>query len=133
MRVLTAVVVMAGLWPLGLWTQEVDCAKAEAQVELNFCAEEDWKTQDEELNAAYKLAMAVMKEIDAGLPEDQRGAASYLRQAQRDWIAFRDNACAAEGFLMRGGSAEPMLIYGCLARLTQERALGLYALTEGGG
>lgn len=125
--------VVAAVWPLAGVAQEVDCATAEAQVELNFCAEQDWQVADAELNAAYKLAMAAMKEIDAFLAQDQRGAAAALRQAQRDWIAFRDNACAAEGFLMRGGSAEPMLIYGCLARLTAERTMGLYALTEGGG
>lgn len=132
MRVWLAGLGMAVL-PMAALAQEVDCAKAEVQVELNFCAEQDWQVADAELNAAYKLAMAAMKEIDAALPEDQRGAAAYLRQAQRDWIAYRDNACAAEGFMMRGGSAEPMLIYGCLARLTEERTLGLYALTEGGG
>ena len=31
---------------------------------------------------------------------------------------------------MHGGSAEPMVIYGCRARLTEERTLGLYYLAE---
>lgn len=109
--------------------QEIDCSVAENQIEMTMCAEQDWIDADEELNDAYKAAMAVMKEIDANLGEGKE-AAGYLRQAQRDWVAFRDNACAAEAYFMHGGSAEPMMIYGCRARLTQERVLGLYYITE---
>ena len=109
--------------------QDVDCANAMAQIELTFCAEADWMAADAELNDAYKAAMAVMKQIDANLGEG-KNAEGYLRQAQRDWVAFRDNACAAEAYPMHGGSAEPMLIYGCRARLTQERTMGLYYITE---
>lgn len=110
--------------------QEVDCATAEAQVELTFCAEQDWLAADAELNAAYKAAMAVMRRVDANLAEGDGAAEGFLRQAQRDWVAYRDNACAAEAYPLHGGSAEPMAIYGCRARLTQERTLGLYYLTE---
>ena len=110
--------------------QEVDCESAEAQVELTYCAEQDWVAADEDLNEAYQAAMAVMKEIDAGLPKDQQGAAGFLRDGQRAWIAFRDASCAAEGFVMHGGSGEPMLIYGCYARLTAARAADLWMLAE---
>ncbi len=110
--------------------QDVDCATAEAQNELTFCAEQEWMAADVELNDAYKTAMAVMKEMDAGL--GGKDGAAFLKQAQRDWVAFRDNACAAEAYQMHGGSAEPMLIYGCRARLTQERTLDLYYITEMG-
>ena len=110
--------------------QEVDCATAEAQVELTFCAEKDWLAADAELNAAYKAAMEVMRRVDANLGEGDRAAEGFLRQAQRDWVAYRDKACAAEAYSLHGGSAEPMVIYGCRARLTQERTLGLYYLTE---
>lgn len=109
--------------------QDVDCTQAMAQVDLTFCAEQEWMAADAELNDAYKAAMAVMKALDAANGK-AKDAASFLRQAQRDWVAFRDNACAAEAYLMHGGSAEPMLIYGCRARLTQERTMGLYYLTE---
>jgi uncharacterized protein YecT (DUF1311 family) len=108
--------------------QEIDCAVAEAQMELTFCAEQDWMAADAELNDAYKAAMAVLKRVDASVGTKE--ATGFLRQAQRDWIAFRDNACAAEAYLMHGGSAEPMLIYGCRARLTEQRTLDLYYITE---
>lgn len=109
--------------------QDVDCSVAETQIELTFCAEQEWMAADVELNAAYKAAMAVIRRIDVTLGEGKTGE-GYLRQAQRDWVAFRDNACAAEAYPMHGGSAEPMLIYSCRARLTQERVMGLYYITE---
>lgn len=110
--------------------QEVDCANAQAQVELTFCAEQDWQAADAELNDAYKAAMAAMKDVDSYLDARDRGAAAYLRDAQRAWITFRDAACAAEGYQMHGGTAEPMVIYGCRARLTRQRTEDLAYLAE---
>ena len=110
--------------------QEVDCATAEAQVELTYCAEQDWLAADADLNAAYAVARKRMQAIDADLEADQRGAADYLRDGQRAWVTFRDEACAAEGYMMHGGSAEPMVIYGCRARLTEQRTADLQAMVE---
>ncbi len=110
--------------------QEVDCANPQYQMEMTFCAEQDWLAQDENLNAAYGAAMDLMKIVDAGLPRDQQGAATHLRDGQRAWITFRDQTCAAEGYMMHGGSAEPMVIYGCYARLTASRAEELWQLAE---
>jgi uncharacterized protein YecT (DUF1311 family) len=120
------------LFALPASAQDIDCPTAEAQVELTFCAEQEWIAADAELNDAYKAAMAVMKEVDASQGTGEKAAAGFLRQAQRDWISYRDNACAAEAYPMHGGSAEPMVIYSCRARLTQERTMGLYYLTEDG-
>lgn len=113
--------------------QEIDCAQAMAQVELTFCAEQDWQRADADLNDAYKAALALMRQIDAGLAADQQGAEAHLRAGQRAWVSFRDEACAAEGYVMHGGSAEPMVIYGCRAGLTRQRAEGLWQLAGSGG
>ena len=110
--------------------QQVDCATAEAQVELTYCAEQEWLAADADLNAAYGVARAQMQGIDADLPASERGAAAYLRDAQRAWVTFRDATCAAEGYAMHGGSAEPMVIYGCRARLTEQRTADLAAMAE---
>ncbi|MBC7476566.1 MAG: DUF1311 domain-containing protein [Pseudorhodobacter sp.] len=123
---------MALLWAGPVWAQDVDCANTETQMEMTYCAEQDWNDADADLNDAYKDAMAALKQVDADLPKADRHAAEYLRQAQRDWISYRDNACAAEGYSMHGGSAEPMVIYGCRARLTRERTEGLGYITDSG-
>lgn len=110
--------------------QEVDCATAMAQADLNACAYEDWETADAALNDAYQEAMALLETWDANLPEDEQGGAEALREAQRAWITFRDQACAAEGYAMKGGSAEPLLVYGCMRLLTEERTNHLTSMVE---
>jgi len=111
--------------------QDIDCGYPLNQMEMTYCAEKGWLENDKRLNEAYRSAMARMKETDQYLPADLRGAADALRDAQRAWIPYRDKACAAEGYLARGGSMEPMLIYGCLAMLTAQRTEALLALAKG--
>jgi uncharacterized protein YecT (DUF1311 family) len=102
--------------------QDVDCANAMSQSDMNACAYQDWEIQDADLNAAYVAAMDLLQLWDANLPEDEKGGVKAMREAQRAWITFRDKACEAEGYAMKGGSAEPLLVYGCMARLTEARA-----------
>jgi uncharacterized protein YecT (DUF1311 family) len=101
--------------------QEVDCSTAMAQAELNQCAYQDWQQADGRLNAVYKDLIAAYTSMDADLPKDLGSGVETLRNAQRAWVGFRDLTCEAEGFAMRGGSAEPLLVYGCMRVLTEER------------
>ena len=110
--------------------QEVDCANAMAQVDLNACAYQDWEAADADLNAAYKRAMALLQDWDANLPAAEQGGAQALKEAQRAWITFRDKACEAEGYAFKGGSAEPLLVYGCMRVLTEERTAPLTTMVE---
>ncbi len=113
--------------------QDVDCANAMAQQELNQCAYQDWQAQDISLNDAYAGAVKMLKDWDSNLPEAERGAVQALKEGQRAWVTFRDKACEAEGYAMHGGTAEPLLVYGCMARLTEERSLQLYQMIESYG
>lgn len=110
------------------WAQDVDCENAQTQMEMTFCADQDWQTADADLNAAYAAAQKAMRAIDAGLPKAEQGAEANLRAGQRAWVTFRDATCAAEGYAMHGGSAEPMLIYSCRARLTEQRGADLWTM-----
>jgi len=110
-----------------------DCNNAMTQLDMNQCANMDFQAADAELNAVYKKAMAKMRETDSYLPDDLKGAADTLRDAQRAWIPYRDKACEAYGFLARGGSMEPMLYSSCLADLTNQRVKELQELVEGLG
>ena len=62
-------------------------------------------------------ARAQDNDKDAGKTE----YADALLASQRAWISFRDAECAWQAMEMHGGSGEPMLLYGCQARLTQQR------------
>lgn len=110
--------------------QEMDCANTMVQMELNQCAYQDWEAADAELNAAYTQAMTLLQGWDENLPKDERGGSVLLKEAQRAWITFRDKACAAEGYGVKGGSAEPLVIYGCMRLLTQERTAHLTTLFD---
>lgn len=131
--VLWGLILVAVLVSPALAEEKVDCNNAMTQLEMTTCANLDWQQADEELNVAYKAAMSKMRETDEFLPEDQRGAAETLREAQRAWIPYRDKACDAYGFQARGGTMEPMLVYGCRAQLTEQRTKELEELTEGLG
>ncbi len=113
--------------------QDVDCAIAMAQQDLNRCAHADWTAADAALNTAYGTAMALLTSWDANLPDADRGGAKALQTAQRAWITFRDTACAAEGWAMKGGSAEPLLIFGCMRQLTEERTAHLTGMVDSFG
>lgn len=95
---------------------------------MNYCAHQDWKAADAQLNTVYKQARAAMKRIDADLPDTLKGGAIALRDAQRAWITYRDKACAAEGFLFRGGTMEPFIVSSCMADLTRRRTEALQEL-----
>ena len=113
--------------------QEIDCANAVTQMEMNQCAYDDWEAADADLNAAYKRAMTLLKGWDADLPEAEQGGAAALKDAQRAWVTFRNKACEVEGYAMKGGSAEPLLVYGCMRQLTEDRTAQLNGLVDSYG
>ena len=110
-----------------------DCSDAMSQLEMTQCAHQDWEKADLELNTVYKAAMDMMRETDSHLPDYLKGAEDKLRDAQRAWIPYRDNACDTYGFLARGGTMEPMLVYGCRADLTRQRIGEVQELIAGFG
>ncbi len=130
MRVLSISVGFIAVTAFPSSAQQIDCANAMTQTAMNQCAYEDWQTQDALLNAAYAAAIEALKDWDAALPAAQRGGVAALRDAQRAWITFRDKACEAEGYAMKGGSAEPLLVNSCKARLTEDRAGQLWQMVE---
>jgi len=105
----------------GSFAQEPNCKNPQSQLEMSYCANQDYLAADRVLNKEYQRAIAFAKQIDSVLPEYLYGAEEALRQAQRNWIPFRDAACDAEGFIARGGTMEPQVVAGCLAFLTRQR------------
>jgi uncharacterized protein YecT (DUF1311 family) len=90
---------------------EDPCKGEENQTNLNLCAQQNYQKADAELNATWKklLEHLTYDEID------------QLREVQRIWLKFRDAECAFEVAPFDGGSIVPMIQYGCLQRLTEER------------
>ena len=128
-RMLALAMLAAGL-ATSVYGQNWNCDNPQVQQEMNYCSEQEWKAADRRLNAEYRKARAAMQNLDDLFPEDQRGAAVSLRDAQRAWIAFRDKACEAEGWLFKGGSMEPLIYWSCMSSLTEQRTESLKTLSE---
>lgn len=102
--------------------QDVDCARAVAQQDMNWCAAEEYRAADKVLNDEWRLTIGWAREV--GLEED-------LRAAQRAWIAYRDAACAVEAAVWEGGSMAPLIHATCMTRLTRARTDDLVMLRAG--
>jgi uncharacterized protein YecT (DUF1311 family) len=100
---------------------EPDCKNPQTQLDMNLCADAAAEKADAALNAEYKLVRAAAKSWDANLDAADKGAEKALIAAQRAWIAYPDTECALEGFSAAGGSMQPMIISGCVERLTTAR------------
>ena len=99
--------------------EALDCKDPKDQSSMTQCAAQDFEMADKALNQIWpKLkADAEASDKDTGKTEN----ADALLASQRAWLAFRDAECAWQAMEMHGGSGEPMLLYGCQARLTQQR------------
>src|SRR3546814_18030135 len=75
---------------------EVNCANPQYQVEMNFCAQQEYERADAALNVQWKKTSAAMKKRDRDpyQSDDNRpGYMATLLEAQRAWIASRDAHC----------------------------------------
>ena len=79
------------------------------------CYGREAETWDARLNAAYKALLAHGDGQDIG---------DGLRKTQRNWMAFRDAACAQPAVVFKGTMAGPMSAY-CVLELTARQALWL--------
>ncbi|MBB4952687.1 uncharacterized protein YecT (DUF1311 family) [Agrobacterium vitis] len=129
-------VALAGLvWSAGLVSAhavgpKLDCQNAQTQADMNQCAGLDLANADQALNKQWTLTRSAMVETDANQDTGLKGAEKALLKAQRAWIDYRDGQCEAEGFAVRGGSMEPLVVAACKTRLTQQRTEELKSLTE---
>lgn len=102
----------AAIMALGLASGAVaaEC-KGTTQAALNACAAADFKRSDGAMNAAYGTLMTRIG------PKAQEA----LKAAQRAWLPYRDKTCDLEALAVEGGSMQPMVQSGCLARMSDER------------
>ena len=96
-----------------------NCKDPQNQGDMTQCAALDFEKADKTLNELWPKLKSGAQDSDK-----DTGKAEYadaLLASQRAWISFRDAECAWQAMEMHGGSAEPMLLYGCKARVTQQR------------
>lgn len=94
--------------------QDWNCADFDTlpQQGINLCLAERYADREGQMQAAYDAALARLPEEDA----------VRMRAGQLAWITYREMMCEVAAGYMRGGSGEPMMRFGCLARMTEARA-----------
>ncbi|MEP2781388.1 MAG: lysozyme inhibitor LprI family protein [Pseudoruegeria sp.] len=107
---------------VGLAEQTVDCDNALTTLDMRTCAHQDFVVADKELNADYQRALSAMQDLDVLLPNDLAQGEDTLRRAQRAWLTYRDLACEAQGYIVRGGSLEPIIVTHCREDMTRQRS-----------
>jgi uncharacterized protein YecT (DUF1311 family) len=86
------------------------CDEARTQMDMNECADREYRKADAELNRVYQQLMRASGGRDA-----------KLKSAQLAWIKFRDAECDYEAAFNEGGSMQPMTYSFCLADVTRAR------------
>jgi uncharacterized protein YecT (DUF1311 family) len=86
------------------------CPNARTQLDLNECADRQYKKADAELNRVYQQVVRASGGSDA-----------KLKAAQLAWLKFRDSECDYEASMYDGGSMRPMVYSFCLRDVTAAR------------
>jgi uncharacterized protein YecT (DUF1311 family) len=114
-----------------------NCADPQNQAEMNICAGIDFQRADNDLNVAYRAAIAEAQARDRERSAIERqsdprpGYEAVLRAAQRAWLTYREQHCTWQGYNdARGGSMESMVYNGCRALFTRARIRELTAEAE---
>ena len=97
----------------------LNCKDPPDQNSMTQCAAQDFEAADKALNDFWPTMKADAEDSDKDTSKTEY--ADALLASQRAWLAFRDAECTWQAFAMHDGSAEPMILYGCKARLTLQR------------
>src|SRR5262245_3185360 len=114
---LTASIIFFGMLAGMPASLAANCNDSSNQMQLNICADQDFKAADKALNATYQ-------EITKQMSQDAEGK-KRLVAAQKAWIGFRDAECAFQTGNSIDGSIYPMLVGICKTTLTKKRTLDL--------
>jgi len=80
-----------------------------------------------EASIAYEKADAEMTKVYRELMKSltTQNEKTLLLEAQRAWIKYKEAHCKAVSNQYEGGSMKPMILYGCLEEITNERTTQL--------
>jgi uncharacterized protein YecT (DUF1311 family) len=100
------------------------CKNDPAKSATNECAVAQFAEADGELNRIWPEIVAAAKHKDRLLksaPDAYPLFEDTIVHAQRGWLQYRDHQCQFEGFDVRGGSMQPMVINLCRTQMTLDR------------
>jgi uncharacterized protein YecT (DUF1311 family) len=99
-----------------------DCeAQTHSNPEYKACVARAADTADAALNQAYKAMQDKIRAAAKDMGQDPAPQLAYLKDAQKQWIAYRDQNCTLEDSLAFGGTAIGGNFSSCLCALSYER------------
>lgn len=109
----------------------IDCDNAASTPEIAFCAAEDLKKADLELNAVYRAVLAEISRQTHLNTNQRRDWERAVREAQRHWLAFREKDCGEViGWEWFQGTGMGGASLACKAQKTWARAAELKSRNE---
>ncbi len=127
---------LSGLSGTKAVTSTVDDDCGVTQGELNECAVRHAAKEEEIMLATLEKAKEVAKKNDKDgydpSAEYRRFKTTYIKvllDSQQAWSNYREKQCAAEGRNWEGGSAQPMIIAGCMGRSAKQRTEDLKSIS----
>lgn len=100
---------------------------AQTQLDITECASNLSDEADKTLNEMWPKVLAIYDSY-----ADDKGEKA-LRQAQREWIKFRDSTCEAESDIAEGGSISNLYYVECTCAVTESRIADFKRMLSFGG
>ena len=95
------------------------CSDRQTNVEFKDCLYRHYLAVDRELNRVWKKVIAAIRHNDYLKPNIRKDWEDRLREAQRNWVRFKDIDCnEAVGYEWWGGTGAGSAISFCLIRHT---------------
>ena len=108
------------------------CTTQSSTMEVNACAEKQYREQDQLLNPAYEAVLKVIAATNSpGVSGDS--PRQLLIRSQRKWIEFRDADCKAQEKVYQSGTVRTAIYLGCLRNRTEQRIKELKIIEWQGG
>jgi uncharacterized protein YecT (DUF1311 family) len=96
-------------------------AQTHSNPEYKACVARAADKADAALNQAYKVMQDKIRGAGKDMSQDASAQIAYLKDAQKQWIAYRDSNCTLEDSLAFGGTAIGGNYSSCLCALSYQR------------
>ncbi len=97
------------------------CENASSNVEIGYCVQDAYQKADKALNAFWPKVLASIDAADYVPPADRKTWKETVIAAQRAWVTFKEEDCAAVEYEWWGGSGAGIAEATCLYDRTTRR------------
>jgi uncharacterized protein YecT (DUF1311 family) len=118
--------------------QSICDEKPISQLQMDRCADYEYKEADAHLNKVYSKAMQYMtKDLTRARSKGNEEQMKYeetaiasLKEAERAWLSYRDIQSKAAAQQYEGRSMAPMIYAQCLTQITEHRTAEIKSIYE---